>query len=69
MHHISREISSEATVRGEGGITGEGRLVGNQSFIPGISVPQKLTPLACMCITLYYTWILQFVSWGVMMCL
>ena len=47
-HHISREISSEATVRGEGGITGEGRLVGNQSFIPGISVPQKLTPLACV---------------------
>lgn len=36
-------------MRGEGGVTGEGRLVGNQSFIPGISVPQQLsTPLACI---------------------
>ena len=31
-HHVSREVSSRVTMRGEGGVTGEGRLVGERRF-------------------------------------
>ena len=31
-HHVSREVSSRVTMRGEGGVTGEGRLVGECRF-------------------------------------
>ena len=37
--HVSRKISSGVTVRGEGGVASEGRLVGNESFIPGVGIP------------------------------
>ena len=31
-HHVSREVSSRVTVRIEGGVAGEGKLVGERNF-------------------------------------
>ena len=37
--YISGKIAAGVTVWGDGGVAGEGRVVGRPNFIPGVSAP------------------------------